>query len=46
MVFENIDRNFVIALQRLPGVGTKRLHATLHVDAAGDGVGFEVEPSL
>src|SRR5215510_14920321 len=46
MVFENIDRNFVIALQRLPGVGTKRLHTTLHVGSAADGVRLEVEPSL
>jgi hypothetical protein len=45
MIFENIDRDFVIALQRLPGVGTKRLHTTLHLGSAGDGVGFAVEPS-
>ena len=46
MIFENIDRDFVIALQRLPRVGTKRLHTTLHIDAPGDGIRFEVEPSL
>ena len=46
MIFENIDRDFVIALQRLPRVGTKRLHTTLHIDSPGDGIRFEVEPSL
>jgi len=46
MVFENIDGDFVIALQGLPGVRTKRLHTTLYVGSPGDGVGFKVESSL
>jgi hypothetical protein len=46
MIFENINRDCVIALQYLPGVGTKRLHTTLHVGPPGDRVGFEVESSL
>src|SRR5947207_153063 len=46
MIFENIDRDFIIALQRLPGAGTKRLHTTLHVGTPGGGVRLEVEPSL
>jgi len=46
MIFEDLDRDFIIALQGLPGVGTKRLHTTLHVGSPGDGVRFEVESSL
>src|SRR5436190_392313 len=46
MIFENIDRDFIIALQGLPGVGTKRQHPALHIGHPGNGVGLEVEPSL
>jgi hypothetical protein len=43
-VLDDIDRHFVVTLQRLPGAGPERFHPHLKIRLPARGVRFEVKP--
>jgi hypothetical protein len=44
-IFEDLHRHFIIALERLCGIGPKGLHAAGDIGLTRALIGFEVEPT-